>query len=95
MTSDEFNAVFEIARQNDLYVFSDEVYRFSEYDQNLRLPAMCDVYEKAISLGVMSKSFGLPGLRIGWTATKSKEVMDEMEIFKDYITICNSGPSEF
>ena len=28
--------------------------------------AMCDVYEKGISLAGMSKVYALPGLRVGW-----------------------------
>ena len=42
----------------------------------------------------MSKSFGLPGLRIGWLVTKYKRFMDSFCKFKDYTTICSSGPSE-
>jgi aspartate/methionine/tyrosine aminotransferase len=43
----------------------------------------------------MSKSFGLAGLRIGWIATKNKSVYQKLASFKDYITICNSAPSEY
>ena len=43
----------------------------------------------------MSKSFGLPGLRIGWIATKNKTIYNSMASFKDYTTICNPAPSEF
>ena len=43
----------------------------------------------------MSKSFGLAGLRIGWIATQNKEIYDSMSSYKDYLTICNSAPSEF
>ena len=53
------------------------------------------MYEKAISLGVMSKSFGLAGLRIGWMATKDQNLLTKLASFKDYTTICNSIASEF
>jgi aspartate/methionine/tyrosine aminotransferase len=66
-----------------------------EYDENDRLPAACDLSERAVSLGVMSKSFGLPGLRIGWVATRNAVVFELMASYKDYTTICNSAPSEF
>lgn len=85
----------EIARQHRLMLFSDEVYRGLEYDPVDRLPAACDLYEHAVSLGVMSKTYGLAGLRIGWIATRSREVYWAMAAFKDYTTICNSAPSEF
>jgi aspartate/methionine/tyrosine aminotransferase len=61
-----FNEIIEIANRQNIFLFSDEVYRFLEYNEKDRLPAGCDIYERGVSLGVMSKSFGLPGLRIGW-----------------------------
>jgi aspartate/methionine/tyrosine aminotransferase len=42
----------------------------------------------------MSKSFGLPGLRTGWTATKNITVLEKMAAFKDYTTICTNAPGE-
>lgn len=86
--------IIEIARQNRIYLFSDEVYRGLEHDTDA-LPAACDLYENAVSLGVMSKTFGLPGLRIGWLATLNRELYAQLAAFKDYTTICNSAPSEF
>lgn len=84
----------EIAREHNLMLFSDEVYRFLEHDEADRLPAAADLYENAVSLGVMSKTFGLAGLRIGWIATRNAEIYRKMATFKDYTTICNSAPSE-
>lgn len=91
----DFFRVNEIARAHNLILFSDEVYRESEYDAALRLPAACDVNPNAVSLGVMSKTYGLPGLRIGWIATHNAEIYERMAALKDYTTICNSAPSEF
>jgi hypothetical protein len=42
----------------------------------------------------MSKSFALAGLRIGWIATRDRELLARLAAFKDYTTICNSAPSE-
>ncbi|NPV89300.1 MAG: aminotransferase class I/II-fold pyridoxal phosphate-dependent enzyme [Firmicutes bacterium] len=95
MSRESWQQVIETARANKLYLFSDEVYRFLEYSPEDRLPAAADCYEKAVSLGVMSKSFGLAGLRIGWIATRDHSLMRKLAAFKDYTTICNSGPSEF
>jgi len=49
---------------------------------------------RAISLGVMSKAFGLAGLRVGWIATRDRAVHARVATFKDYTTICGSAPSE-
>ncbi|EJG07183.1 aminotransferase class I and II [Methanofollis liminatans DSM 4140] len=95
MMKEEFFAVKEIAEERDIHVFSDEVYRFLEHDPKDRLPPMADIYEKGISIGVMSKSFGLAGLRIGWTAAQDTGMLSRMAALKDYTTICCSAPSEF
>lgn len=95
MPKDQFNKIIQSAKKHKIHVFSDEVYRFMEYDENDRIPAVCDSYEKGVSLGVMSKAFGLAGLRIGWIATKDKELLKKIQSFKDYTTICSSAPSEF
>lgn len=95
MPKDEQARLVEICRRHGLLLFSDEVYRELEHDPADRLPAACDLYENAVSLGVMSKTYGLPGLRIGWIATRNGEVLDRMAMLKDYTTICNSAPSEF
>ena len=47
-----------------------------------------------LSLNVMSKAYGLPGLRIGWIMTRDRAVLEKMEKYKHYLTICNSAPSE-
>ena len=95
MPADIFRGISRIAAENGIILFSDEVYRESEYRVEDRLPAVCDLGEHTVSLGVMSKTYGLPGLRIGWVATQNQEVYKKMAVLKDYTTICNSAPSEF
>ncbi len=95
MNKAEYNRLIDITTRADALLFSDEVYRYLEHDQKDRLPAAADTYENAVCLGVMSKSYGLPGLRIGWLATRNKELLDAMACLRDYTTICSSAPSEF
>jgi len=87
--------VVDFARAHKLWLFSDEVYQGMEYREEDRLPAACDLYEKAVSLGVMSKTYGLAGLRIGWIATQDEKLYQKMMAFKDYLSMCNSAPGEF
>ncbi len=77
-----------------IHLLADEVYRFLELDPGDRLVAGADAFERGISLGVMSKSFALAGLRIGWLATRDRDLLDRCAKFKDYTTICSSAPSE-
>jgi len=95
MSRADYEAVHTFAQERKLLLFSDEVYRESEYDAATRLPAACDLGDHAISLGVTSKTYGLAGLRIGWVATKNRKIYEKMASLKDYTTICNSAPSEF
>jgi aspartate/methionine/tyrosine aminotransferase len=93
-THDEYKSLVDLVRQRQAYLFSDEMYRFLEFDREATLPAGCEFYNKAISLFGLSKTFGLPGLRIGWIATRDHEILERMSLLKDYTTICNSAPSE-
>lgn len=90
----EWQAIVDVARDAGCYLFSDEVYRLLEYAPQDRLPAAVDCYERALSLGVMSKSFALAGLRIGWVAARDRALLSQLAAYKDYTTICNSAPAE-
>ncbi len=88
-------ALSRLSDQHGFLVLCDEVYRGLEYDPSDRLPCFADVNERGVSLGVMSKTYGLAGLRIGWAATRNRELYEALASFKDYTTICNSAPSEY
>jgi hypothetical protein len=90
-----FDGLIEICRAQDIYLFSDEVFRLIERDPALRLPQAADLYEKALSLNVMSKAYGMPGLRIGWIMCRDRDLLEKMERYKHYLSICNSAPSEW
>lgn len=94
LSRDCFEALVALAHRHGLVLLSDEVYRGLEVDEGDRLPPACDRYERAVSLGVMSKSYGLAGLRIGWVATRARDLLARTAAVKDYTTICSAGPSE-
>ena len=93
-THEEFSALVKIAREMDVPIFCDEMYRGLEYEPTHRLPSICDVYTKGIALSGLSKVHALPGLRIGWLATHDAALLGKVQILRDYTTICNSAPSE-
>ncbi|HEX5826220.1 MAG TPA: aminotransferase class I/II-fold pyridoxal phosphate-dependent enzyme, partial [Candidatus Limnocylindrales bacterium] len=86
-------AVSEIAADAGAVLFADEVYRFLEHGRP-PVTAGADLGPHGVSLGVMSKSFALAGLRIGWLATRDRDLLERCARFKDYLTICSSAPSE-
>jgi aspartate/methionine/tyrosine aminotransferase len=95
MPQADYLALNKLAQERGIILFSDEVYRELEYNPADRLPSACDINPTAVSLGVMSKAYGLAGLRIGWVATHNAAVHARMAALKDYTTICSSAPSEF
>src|SRR6185312_14353520 len=94
MSHEHQRRLVEMLRERGTVLFSDEVYRGLEHDEAARLPAACDLYEQALSLGTVSKSYGLPGLRIGWIACRDPELLERLRELKLYTTICSSAPSE-
>jgi len=93
-TAVEWAALTAELAERRIHLLADEVYRFLELDPADRLTAGADALPRGISLGVMSKSFALAGLRIGWLATRDRELLARCAAFKDYTTICSSAPSE-
>jgi aspartate/methionine/tyrosine aminotransferase len=89
-----YDALVDVAAASGAHLLVDEVYRGLEFDASDRLPTGADSLSRGISLGVMSKSFALAGLRIGWLASHDRELLVRIAAFKDYTTICSSAPSE-
>jgi aspartate/methionine/tyrosine aminotransferase len=87
------DALAALAAEADACLVSDEVYRLLEYDRAERWPAAVEC-GCAVSLGVMSKAFGLAGLRIGWLATRDRRLLARVATMRDSISSGNSAPSE-
>ncbi|WP_405070225.1 pyridoxal phosphate-dependent aminotransferase [Kribbella sp. NBC_01510] len=90
---DSWHRLVRLCDERGITLFSDEVYRGLELEIP-SLPQATDLSGTALSLNVMSKAYGLPGLRIGWIACRDRAVLDKLEWAKHYTTICNSAPSE-
>ncbi|NQJ69354.1 aminotransferase [Streptococcus suis] len=74
----------EIADEVGAYILSDEVYRsFSELD----VPSIIDVYDKGIAVNSLSKTYSLPGIRVGWVAA-NHQVTEILRDYRDYTMIC-------
>ncbi len=90
-----WRALVALCEERGIRLFSDEVFRGLELDPTRRLPQAADLSPTAISLNVVSKSYGLPGLRVGWLASRDRAALAVLERHKHYTSICNAGPSEF
>lgn len=91
---DDFEKVIDIARRCGAWLFSDEIYRFLEYDRADRLPSACERYEKALTLSGVSKVLGMGGARIGWLVSFDTKALERIWNSRLFTTICNSAPSE-
>ena len=89
-----FDALVALCERRGVRLFVDEVYRYGEFADVDRLPGAAEATSSGVSLGALSKPFGLAGLRIGWIATRDRALLGRLAAFKDYLTICNSAPSE-
>jgi aspartate/methionine/tyrosine aminotransferase len=89
-----FVGLVELCEERGIRLFSDEVYRGLELDGAHTLPQAADLSPTALSLNVMSKAYGLAGLRIGWLASHDRGLLERLERRKHYTSICNAGPSE-
>ncbi|HDK7176338.1 TPA: aminotransferase [Clostridium botulinum] len=78
--------IVDIVKSVDAYVLSDEVYRGISEDGSY-MPSIVDLYEKGISVGSMSKTFSLAGLRLGWIVSKDEKIINLCRERRDYDTI--------
>jgi aspartate/methionine/tyrosine aminotransferase len=92
---DTWRALAELCRERGIRLVADEVYRGLERDPARTLVQAADLSDTAVSVNVLSKSYGLPGLRVGWVACRDHAVLEMLERHKHYTSICNAGPSEY
>ncbi len=90
-----WRALAELCDDAGVRLVSDEVYRGIELDPARTLPQAADLLPAAVSVNVMSKAYGLPGLRVGWVACRDQALLEALERHKHYTSICDAGPSEF
>lgn len=77
--------VVSLAKKVGAYVLADEVYQ--PVDKIDQFPNIVDLYEKGISVNSLSKTYSVPGLRIGWVATRSHALADVFRKYRDYTMI--------
>jgi len=94
ITTQQLQELVSLCQASGIWLFSDEVYRLLGSPLNGFADPAAVVYPKALSLGVMSKAFGMPGLRVGWIACQDTQMLKKIEYMKHYTSICNSAPSE-
>jgi aspartate/methionine/tyrosine aminotransferase len=81
--------ILAIAKQFNCYLLADDVSQASNYN-DLKLAHRYLDYDRTIVVSVLSKSFGLAGLRIGWAVSKDKSLLKKLLAVKAQGSICTS-----
>jgi aspartate/methionine/tyrosine aminotransferase len=89
---EELHALVDLIEEYDIYLLFDETYR--EMDFAHSLPPAATLSDHAISISTMSKAYGLPGIRIGWIATKNRFILDSVLAIREQISIANNSVGE-
>ena len=85
LSDQEINEIVEIAKENDAWIHSDEIYRGSELNE-VEITSFYGLYNKCIVNGGLSKSYALPGLRIGYLMGPTG-FTDKAWAYHDYTSI--------
>jgi aspartate/methionine/tyrosine aminotransferase len=82
----EMDAVVAAARRARAWLVADEIYRGAEVDSQRSSPTFWGRYDKVVVTSGLSKAFGVPGLRVGWTVAPAK-LIEEVWRHHDYTTL--------
>ena len=85
LTEEEQGELLDVIKQSGAYLVWDAVFADLIY-AGKPLPDPCKSYNRCISLGTLSKAYGLPGLRVGW-ALATPEILAKCIELRDYITL--------
>ena len=78
--------VADIARSVGAYVLVDEAYLPLVGTEDFA--SIADIYERGVATNSLSKTYSVPGARIGWTVS-NKELADRFRVYRDYTMICD------
>ena len=92
-SADELRTIVARCDELGIRIVGDEVYRGLEWTGPTP-PSVTELSDRAVSISVTSKMYGLAGLRIGWLVTGDAEFRRRAIAIKDYNTLCVAGPSE-
>lgn len=82
----------DFAKERNIIILSDEVYRplfhgISPVEPEFPPSIVSFGYTKTISTGSMSKAYSLAGIRIGWIASRDRDIIEAIASARDYTTI--------
>ena len=84
--------IIGLAESKNITVLSDEVYRplfhgITPMDADFPPSILSLGYKNTIATGSLSKAYSLAGVRVGWIASRSPEIIEQCASARDYTTI--------
>jgi aspartate/methionine/tyrosine aminotransferase len=92
LSHEELQSLAVLAKENGVYLLVDETYRDMTFGG--LLPPAATYGDNVISISSLSKTYGLPGLRIGWIICHDRRLMETFLAAKEQIHICGSPLDE-
>lgn len=92
MTAEQLGKILELVEARGCYLLCDETYREMTFDKPL--PVAATLSASAISVSSLSKTYGLPGIRIGWLSTRDRALQERFLAAKEQIMVTNSVVDE-
>ncbi|WP_304684771.1 aminotransferase class I/II-fold pyridoxal phosphate-dependent enzyme [Ileibacterium valens] len=86
LSNSQMLKIVEICKKHHVWILCDEVYLYPDEDH----PSFNDLYDQAIVTSSLSKTLGLPGLRIGWIKGP-ESVVSDITLARDY-SLISTGP---
>lgn len=92
LSHEDLQALTAIAKRHGIYLLVDETYRDMTFGN--ALPLAAEYGDHVISISSLSKTYGLPGLRMGWIVCRHRGLMETFLAAKEQIHICGSPLDE-
>lgn len=92
LTPQELQQVIDIVEAKDCLLLFDETY--GDMTRDAILPAAASLSAKALSVSSLSKTYGIPGIRIGWIMSQDQALLERFLSAKELIGICGSMVDE-
>jgi aspartate/methionine/tyrosine aminotransferase len=93
LSRDSLDRLVTITKQKNCLLLVDETYRDVKYGR--QLPVAASLGEHVLSVCSLSKSYGVPGIRLGWVITQNKKLQETFLAAKEQISISGSVINEW
>ena len=93
ISRETLDRLVSLTRAKNVLLLVDETYRDIQYGR--QLPVAASLGDHVLSVSSLSKSCGVPGIRLGWIITKNKVLQEVFLAAKEQISISGSVINEY